>query len=325
MFGFKMMERRKILWLSAALIVALVAIVETAATWLFAGPPAKKEGWDNASKYLRKSFKKGDLLLFAPAWIGPTGRMHMGELLDIHQMARPDEAAFSRIWIIGLEGKTRPETKKARLVSQKVFGNIQVSLFENKTDLPLFDFYENVSTAQVNVLRPDGSIVERCPFQPSRHRHQCSAGWNNVRQKIAEVDYSPRKCIYAHPVDGNILEINYPKVKLGKRLVIYTGIDGYDSRYKARQAVYHTKNPKKRKDGSDRQDPRAPRSLVDVTMEVEIGTVKTMNVTHPIDDKWRRHVLDTSNKSEKIMTVSFRVFTRWPYAKVFCFYAQTRE
>jgi len=318
------MERRKILWLSAASLVVLIAIIETAATWLFAGPPAKKADWENASKYLRRSFKKGDLLLFAPTWIGPTGRMHMGDLLDIHQMARPDEAPFSRIWVVGLDGETRVETKKARLVSQNSFGNIQVSLFEKKTDLPLFDFYENLSKAQVRVLREDGSVEERCPFQPARHRHQCNAGWNNVRQKIAEVDYSPRKCIYAHPVDGKILEIKYPKVKLGKRLVIYTGIDGYDSRYKARQAVYHTKNPKKRK-GGGRQDPRAPRSLVDVTMEVKIGNEKIMSVTHPIDDKWRRHVLDSSQKIGEETPVSFKVFTRWPYAKVFCFHAQTRE
>lgn len=319
------MERRKILWLSAASLVVLVAIIETAATWLFAGSPAERADWKKAAKYLQGNFKQGDLLLFAPTWIGPTGRMHMGELLDIHQMARPDEAAFGRIWVVGLKGKTRAETKKARLVSKKSYGRIQVSLFENKTDLPLFDFYENLSKAQVRVLRPDGSVDEQCPFQPSRHRHQCSAGWNNVRQKIAEVDYSPRKCIYAHPVDGKILEINYPTVKLGSRLVIYTGIDGYDSRYKARQAVYHTKNPKKRKGGGNRKAARAPRSLVDVTMEVEIGNGKTMSVSHPIDDKWRRHVLDISNKSEKKTPVSFKVFTRWPYAKVFCFYAQTRE
>ncbi len=314
---------KKKLWIAAGVLVLLAALAETAATLLLAGPPASDEDWKKAAEEVRNLFQENDLLLFAPEWIDPTGRLHMGDLLDIRQVTRPDEASFDRIWVVGPRGKTRRETRNARLISRKRFGSIEASLYRNRIDPALFDFYKEISEAKVEVLNKDGSRAGYCPYKPAIQRHQCEAGWNNVRQKIAEVDYKPRRCVYAHPVDGRILEIAFPEAIMGSRLVVYTGLDGYDARYRARREVYYTLNPEKRK---GRAPERAgPDKLVDVTMEILIGDSEPLKLSHPIDDKWRRHVLDTSDATGTSARVSFRIHTQWAYSKVFCFHAQTRK
>lgn len=317
---------RKHLWLLAAGCVALVALVETVASWVLAGPPASKENWRQAAKTVRGEFKEGDLLLFAPKWIDPKGRLHLGDLLDLNQMSRPDEAAFSRIWVVGLQGQRRSETGDARLLKRHQLGDLEVSLYERSTDPALYDFYEKIHEATVQMVRPDGSISQICPYDRRRRRHQCRAGWNNVRQKLAEVDFTLRRCLYAHPVDKETLEIHFPKAQLGTRLVIYTGLDGYDPRLKARRAVYLWKNPEKRKGkNKGKRDPRGPRELKDVRLRVLVNGKEVGVVNHPIDDRWRRNVLDTSKWSGSQGPVVFQISTKWAYSKVFCFYAQSRK
>lgn len=316
-------KTEKKLWLAVGVLVLLAALGETAATLLPAGPPASDEDWKRAAEEVRNSFQEGDLLLFAPEWIDPVGRLHMGDLLDIRQVTRPDEASFKRIWVVGPRGKTRRETKGAQLISRKRFGDIETTLYHNRFDPPLFDFYKKISKAEVALLNEDGTTVEHCPYQPARQRHQCKAGWNNVRQKIAEVDYKPRRCVYAHPADGKILEITFPETIIGSRLVVYTGLDGYDTRYRARREVYYTLNPEKRRGGGAERN--GPEALVDVTMEIVIGDKEPLRLRQPIDDVWRRHVLDTTDRAGTSKPVKFRIFTQWAYSKVFCFHAQTRK
>jgi hypothetical protein len=197
------------------------------------------------------------------------------------------------------------------------FGSLSVRLIEQKPAAALYDFYERVSEAEVTLRALDGRSSHVCPYRPRLRRHQCKAGWNNVRQKLAEVGYTLRRCVYAHPADHGVVEIRYADVPFGSRLVLHTGLDGYPARFKARRAVY-------RANQAENPPPNAPRELRGVKITIRAGDQEVAAVTHPIDDEWRRHDIETPELSKERRDVTFLIETRWSYSKPFCFYAQTR-
>ncbi len=302
--------------LIALAATALFALSETAAVRFFSAPPAKGASWQAASAYVHKHFRKGDLILFVPEWIDPVGRKFMGDLLTLDQVSRPDTDTYGRIWVVGPRGRHAPLTARRhpRLSKHRLFGRLDVRLFEQKPVTSVYDFYKQVRKAQVALLDKKGTIVERCPWSETRRRHQCRAGWNNVRRKLAEIDYHLRRCIYAHPHEGRILRISFAHATLGSRLVVYTGLDNYASRYKARKAVLDAK----------KKHPGSPKArLVDVTMKVFADNYLLGSIRQPVDEAWHRHVLKTTAGND--VSVRFEVTTKNAYGKVFCFYARAER
>jgi hypothetical protein len=140
-----------------------------------------------------------------------------------------------------------------------------------------------------------------------------------VRQKLAEIDYRLRRCIYAHPVDGRTLSIRYPDAELGRRLVVHTGIDNYDARLKARRAVYH------RYHGRPKQRGHGPLRRVGIRLTVKADGRVLGTITKKLTDTWDRHVLDTTRWAGKRAKVAFEISTRWAYSKPFCFHARAEH
>ncbi len=302
--------------LFALVAVGLLALTETVVMHFQAGPPASKEDWIAAARFVRKEFRRGDLLLFVPRWIDPVGRLHLGDLLTLDQVSRPDEDTYSRIWVVGLAGRRFPLPDRLHPQEDldRRFGNIEVRRYGLKADEVVYDFYDKVIDARVRLVNDQGRLVQDCPWSPRKERHQCKAGWNNVRQKLAEIDYRLRRCIYAHPHEGLRLQITYPAAALGNELVVYTGLDNYASRHKARKAVLDAR----------KRNPRSPKArLIDVTMKVFVDDRPAATIAQPIDERWHRHVLSTSPKENAL--VRFEVTTKNAYGKVFCFFAQARS
>jgi hypothetical protein len=65
--------------------------------------------WDAAAGYVRAGFHAGDLVVFAPGWMDPVGRLHLGDLLSVHDAARMDAARYARIWEVSERGAVAPE------------------------------------------------------------------------------------------------------------------------------------------------------------------------------------------------------------------------
>jgi hypothetical protein len=311
---------RLVAWV-LVVIVAVVSIAETAATLLLAGPEVSEEDWQAAAEHVRARFRKGDLIVFRPDWQGPLGRMYMGDLLDLEQVSRPDDSGYERIWVVGSgDGRTQPTTEQAKLEEKGRWeiGALNVRLWKQNPPQVAFDFYEHLAEATVSVVGADGKPAYVCPYRERRKRHQCKAGWNNVRKKLAEVGYRLRRCIHAHPIEHGALKIHYSDVPVGSRLVVYTGLDGYDARFRAKNALYQAK--RKGKEGRN-----IPTRLVGVKLTVEVGGERIGAVTHPIDEGWHRFVMEMGRHAEKTSDLSFLIETRWSYSKTFCFYAQTRK
>jgi hypothetical protein len=321
--------------------VGLLALAETFFTFYFAGPQISEVQWKKASTRVHAGFATdgNDLLLFSPRWLGPLGRKHMGDLLTLKQVSRPTGDTYSRIWVVGTadraENAQKAALKNARPIQHWTFGDLQVQLWQRTPAQITYDFYEKLDRAAVYLTALDDRRLRRCPYQPQTARFACGPGWNNVRQTLAEVDYTLKRCIYAHPVEHKKLVISYPSATLGDRLVIHTGLHGYDNRFRARNAVYERKkNPQKH--------PRGPKRAVPITLTVRVADTVVATLRHPLTDRWLRHDVSLAGlqfagapagdssaneapASARARTVTFTVHTRWAYGKVFCFYAQSRS
>ena len=73
-----------------ALILIAIATWETCATPRDAASTPRDESWDTAEKVVRAGHQPGDLIVFAPDWIDPVGRLHFGDLIPVDMAARMD-------------------------------------------------------------------------------------------------------------------------------------------------------------------------------------------------------------------------------------------
>ena len=80
-----------------ALAVITLAVWETCAVSRDADSVPDDTAWRQASEVVRAQWQTGDLIVFAPAWNDPVGRMHLGDLLPVHAAARMDAASEWRI------------------------------------------------------------------------------------------------------------------------------------------------------------------------------------------------------------------------------------
>src|SRR3954449_12306080 len=96
------MERR-LTAIAGALLVA-VAIWEIVASIRDAGAVPGDDAWAEAAGAVRAEYRPGDLIVFAPSWVDPVGRMHLGDLISLEAAGRMDAARYPRIWELSIRG-----------------------------------------------------------------------------------------------------------------------------------------------------------------------------------------------------------------------------
>jgi len=88
-------------------------------------------------------------VLFAPLWVEPIGRLHMGADLDLELALLSDVDRYSRVWQISTRGGRHPFLQKEKPTQSFSFGPILLSLFEKQSQAVLFDFTRRIRQAQV--------------------------------------------------------------------------------------------------------------------------------------------------------------------------------
>ena len=90
--------------------------------------PSEKD-WRDLSAALRARHRPGDLIAFAPAWIDPLGRHHLGDLIPLDMAGRMDAARYARIWEVA-EGDARsPDSAWLDPVQSTDFGRLTLRLY----------------------------------------------------------------------------------------------------------------------------------------------------------------------------------------------------
>ncbi len=196
-----------------AIVVVLVALWEIFATRHAATSVPDDDAWADAARTVRSQYQQGDLIVFAPDWVDPVGRLHLGDLIPIDVAARMDAARFGRIWEVSIRGARSPDT--AGLMPNQVtkrYG-IEIRTYERPPVEVLADLRDRVSTA--TVLK----------------------GGRGPSLELVEVGFAPHRCIQVVPTPDVPMQITFAGVPVGTQLVGYVGIADVFTRRENRAAA----------------------------------------------------------------------------------------
>lgn len=183
--------------------VALVAIAVWSTCRVVgagAGVPSDA-AWSAAAATVRAEHRPGELIVFAPTWIDPVGRLHLGDLISIDMAGRLDGARYGVIWELSIRGARAPETAGLRATATAQFGGVTVRRFEQPAAEVLTDFAPRAATATVVGARARGPDYV-----------------------LAEVGFAPHRCAQIVPAPGGAVTLTFADVALGSSLAIGVGL-----------------------------------------------------------------------------------------------------
>lgn len=191
--------------LAVAALAALAAWEITVLARAKADAPTDEE-WRAAAAFVKDRMQPGDLVVFAPPWIDPIGRMWLGDRMTIDDAGRLDGVRYARVWEISIRGARAPEVAaEPRAVETGHFGPLTVRHFVRPAPRVTWD------------LRPASGLYE--------------------------IDFTPKKCVLRalrHP--GQTATIEAPDAVLGDELVVAAGLADFrsrrDNRARARVRVF---------------------------------------------------------------------------------------
>lgn len=181
-----------------ALAILVLAVWEVFATLAVPARVATDADWAAAEAEVRAGFQAGDLIVFAPRWVDPVGRLHLGDLLPVEVAGRMDAARFARIWEVSIRGARAADTRGARVTSSRSHGGVQVRLLQQTPARVRTDFVAAFAAA-----RGEG------------------AGASPI---LEEVGFQPHRCIRIEPPAGGNGKLTWPAADLGSKLVGHVGL-----------------------------------------------------------------------------------------------------
>jgi hypothetical protein len=186
---------KKPLAAAPALLLVLVAVWEIVATVHDAGAVPGDDAWERAATALREAYKPGDLIVFAPDWVDPVGRMHLGDLIPVEMAARMDAAKYGSIWELAIRGAHAPEVAGLTAMTSTDFAGVTLHHYERTPAIVVDD-------ALAHEPKSDGA-------RPTL--------------ELAEVGFAPHRCWQIVPPAHGKVTITIP-MTLGTKLVGYVGL-----------------------------------------------------------------------------------------------------
>lgn len=177
-------------------LLVVVSLWEVAVAWRANHSTPSDDAWRQAAAVVRAGYRPGDLIVFAPDWIDPVGRLHLGDLMPIEMVARMDAATYGRLWELSIRGARAPETAGLPATATTEIAGVTVRRFERSPAVVVADVLD---------YRPTTDGVA-----PSL--------------ELAEVGFAPHRCFQVTPVPGRPVRITFPQVPLGTALVGYVGL-----------------------------------------------------------------------------------------------------
>jgi hypothetical protein len=191
------------LGLAPIVALALIAVWSTCrAVGAGAGVPDDR-AWAAAATAVRAEHRPGDLIQFAPRWIDPVGRLHLGDLIPVEMAARMDDARYTRVWVLAIRGASvagygRPDWRKS-------FAGVEVRRYDRAPAEVVSDLVA-IAAASPGTLQTSG------PFA------------RGPQVVLAEVGFEPRRCVQIVPSPGQEVSVTFPAVALGSELVGAVGL-----------------------------------------------------------------------------------------------------
>jgi hypothetical protein len=200
--------------------VLLLALVETATALIAPLRAPDDADWKAAAASVRSGFRPGDLIVAAPDWADQVMRMHLGDLVPLKVAARLDDARYGRVWEISQKGGSAGEGR-GTLAATTRHGALTVRRWERPPAAVSFDFFDEWNRARV--ARVQGGREIPCEKLPDRF--QCPDwGFNFVKPQLLEIGTTMRNALYAQPVAGATVAVEFAAVPMGRELAVGAGL-----------------------------------------------------------------------------------------------------
>ncbi|HTL32636.1 MAG TPA: hypothetical protein VL326_05910 [Kofleriaceae bacterium] len=183
-----------------ALLLVVVSTWEVCSTPRLAASVPGDDAWDHAEELVRAGYQPGDLIVFAPPWNDPVGRLHLGDLIPVEMAARMDAAKYGRIWELSIRDEHAPEVAGLKPAKSATVGGVTVSLYTREPAIVVSDLKSAMATMKVEGgMRPSLEVA-------------------------AEVGFEPHQCLQLTPSPNQPVRITFPQLQLGSQLVAYVGL-----------------------------------------------------------------------------------------------------
>ncbi len=161
--------QKLVLGLLPAVALAAIAAWSTCRTvGAGAGVPGD-DAWAQAAALVRAEHQPGDLIVFAPRWIDPVGRLHLGDLIPIEVAARLDGERYGRIWELDIRGARAAETRGLAAAWTRDVGGITVRRFERAPAEVVTDVLALPPPATSGLAaRGPSTVLAEVGFEPHR-------------------------------------------------------------------------------------------------------------------------------------------------------------
>jgi hypothetical protein len=194
-----------------ALLLVAISLWEACAALRAASSVPGDAAWQAAAAEVRAGHRPGDLIVFAPGWIDPVGRLHLGDLIPLPAAARMDAARYGRIWELAIRGARSPDTAGLAPVASADHGGVVVRRYERAPAIVVADVLDRAGSATSTGAPP---VLE-----------------------LAEVGFAPHRCLQISPQPGAPVRITFPALPLGRELVGHVGIADVFTRRDVRSPV----------------------------------------------------------------------------------------
>lgn len=183
--------------------LALVAIAAwSAVRTVTAGADVPDDrAWAAVAARVRPQLGPDDLIVFAPRWIDPVGRLHLGDRITPGQAGRLDAARFPTVWELSIRGARADETRGMALTQHFTIGGVTARRYAQAPALVATDLVEALPRAKVTGERVRGPAAV-----------------------LAEVGFTPRRCIQVVPQPDREVSLTFADVALGRELAIGVGL-----------------------------------------------------------------------------------------------------
>lgn len=159
------------------------------------------DAWAAAATRVRAALTGGELIVFAPAWIEPVGRLHLGDRLDLAAAGRLDAARFATIWELSIRGARAPETRGLTAAESFTIGGVTARRYRQRAAVVVTDFAARLTEASITGERARGPTAV-----------------------LAEVGFTPRRCVQVVPQPDREVGLTFRDVELGTELAIGVGL-----------------------------------------------------------------------------------------------------